>query len=157
MKKEKVSHKKILIILIIILLIIDQITKIIFWKKGTTEVTKTDENLGKGYYIIISIIIVIMIIRYISNDNTFIKFGTKVVLSFGIAGAIGNVIDRIWLGNVITFIKITEELNFNFAYLYIIIAWVGMAGILAKNSMKFLNERKNKKVIKDEYEKNKSK
>ncbi len=157
MKKEKVSHKKILTTLIIILLIIDQVTKIIFWKKGMTEVTATDENLGKGYYIIISIIIVIMLIRYISNDNTFVKFGTKIVLSFGIAGAIGNVIDRFWLGNVITFIKITDELNFNLAYLYIIIAWVGMAGILAKNSMKFLNERKNKKVIKDEYEKNKSK
>ena len=112
---------------------------------------------NNGYYIIISIIIVLMIIRYISNENTYIKKGTKTILSLAVAGAIGNMIDRIWNGYVIVFINLGKDFYINFAYIYIIIAWVGMAAILAKNSYLFLKERKNKKVIRDEHKKDKSK
>ena len=98
-----------------------------------------------------------MIIRYISRDNLFIKLKTKIILSFGIAGAIGNMIDRIWLGYVLAFIKIGNSFNLNLAYIYIVIAWIGMAFILAKDSMEFLKERKNKKVLKNEEGKNNSK
>ena len=98
-----------------------------------------------------------MIIRYISRDNLFIKLGTKIVLSFGIAGAIGNMIDRIWVGYVLSFIKIGSFFELNLAYIYIVIAWVGMALILTKDSMEFLKERKNKKVLKNENGKNNSK
>ena len=101
--------------------------------------------------------IVLMIIRYISNDNTFIKFDTKVVLSLAIAGAIGNLIDRIWNQSVIVFIHLGNNFNINLAYIYIGVAWIGLAVILTKNFMKILKDKKKEKVIKDEYQKNKNK
>ena len=149
MKKEKGGY---ISIFTLIILILDQITKIIYYRKN--QATMMESSTNNGYYIIMSIIIVIMIIRYIKSDNTYIKTGTKVVLSFAIAGAIGNIIDRIWAKNVILFIKITDSVNLNFAYIYIIIAWIGMAVVLTKNSMKFINE---KKKIQEEFEKNKDK
>ena len=156
MKNKKKSDWKLLSIIIGTLLILDQILKIIFFKNGLT--TKPEEvGFGREYYIIISLIIVIMIIRYISRDNLFIKLKTKIILSFGIAGAIGNMIDRIWLGYVLAFIKIGNSFNLNLAYIYIVIAWIGMAFILTKDSMEFLKERKNKKVLKNEEGKNNSK
>lgn len=157
MKKDK-KQKKILMLIIIIAIILDQITKFIAYKQGWD--ISPNENIdtnNNGYYIIMSIIIILMIIRYISNDNTYVKLDTKIILSFAIAGAIGNLIDRIWNQNVIVFINIANHFNLNLAYIYIAIAWIGMAAILTKNSMKFLKDKKNKKVIKDEYEKNKSK
>lgn len=153
-KKDKKNHNKIIIAIIIIALIIDQITKIIAYKQGwNTQNESTDNN----YYMIMTIIIVLLIARYIRTDNSFIKLNTKVILSFAISGAIGNLIDRIWNKSVITFIKLGNFLDLNLSYIYILIAWIGMAVILAINSMKIIKDRKNKKVIKDEYEKNKSK
>ena len=83
-----------------------------------------------------------MIIRYISNDNSFVKLDTKIILSFVISGAIGNLIDRIWNKDVIIFMSLGNGLNFNLAYIYIGIAWIGLAIILTKNSMKILKDRK---------------
>ena len=158
MKKNKnIKENKKLIVLIIVSLILDQVTKIISYKQKINLVPSELAMENNGYYIIISIIIVLMIIRYISNENTYIKKGTKIILSLAVAGAIGNVIDRIWNGYVIVFINLGKDFYINFAYIYIIIAWVGMAAILAKNSYLFLKERKNKKVIRDEHKKDKSK
>lgn len=142
MVKNK-KHEKMLIILIIAIVVLDQITKIWLYKKQIATISDSGNN--NGYYIIISIIIVLMIIRYISSDNTFIKLKTKIILSFGIAGAIGNVIDRIWNKNIIVFIKIGDYINLNLAYIYILIAWIGMAVILTKDTVNFIKERKNSK------------
>ena len=142
MVKNK-RHGKMLIILIIATVVLDQITKIWLYKKQIATISDSGNN--NGYYIVISLIIVLMIIRYISSDNTFIKLKTKIILSFGIAGAIGNVIDRIWNKNIIVFIKIGDYINLNLAYIYILIAWVGMAVILAKDTVNFMKERKNSK------------
>lgn len=141
-------------IFILVILILDLITKFIAMKNGKAIISSQTEN--NSYYILMSIIAVLMIIRYISNDNAFIKNDTKVVLGFGIAGAIGNAIDRFFYGYVIAFIKIANSFNINLAYIYIIITWIGMAAILTKNSYRFLKERKNKKGKIDEYKKNKS-
>lgn len=155
MKKDDKNHKKVIVIFITILLILDQITKIICYQKGIASTVSDNAEENNGYYIIMSIIIIIMILRYIGSNNLFIKLGTKIILSFAIAGAIGNMIDRMWNRNVIVFIKIANSTNINLAYIYIIIAWIGMAFILTKDSMRFLNDRKNKKLIKEEFEQNK--
>ena len=154
MKKEK-KQDKIITIFIITILTIDQITKIIMYQKGKATISNYNNN--NGYSIVISILIVIMIIRYISSNNTFIKNGTKIILSFAIAGAISNVIDRIWNKNVIVFIKIGTSITLNLSYIYIIIAWIGMAMILTKNSIRFINERKFRKRDVSFHEKNRSK
>lgn len=140
-KKEKI----IIYIFIIILLLIDQITKIIAIKNGyTIQNTNTNSN---GYYIFINIIIVLMIIRYIFNNNLYIKMQTRIILSFAIAGGIGNLIDRVWNKRVIVFINLNNHLELNLSYIYIFISWIGMAIILTINTTKFL---KNKRKIENE-------
>ena len=142
--KEKKS-KKILIAIFFIALILDQISKIISYANGWNI---NMDNSNNGYYIIMTIIIVLMIIRYISNDNTFIKMDTKVILTLAMSGGIGNLVDRIWYKNVIIFMDFGKGICLNLSYIYILIAWIGLAGILTKNKMKILKE---KKVKKNEY------
>ena len=138
----KKKEKLIVFILIIILLLIDQITKIIAIKQGWM-IRKTDTN-GNGQYILTSIIIVLVIIRYIFNNNSFIKIYTRIILSFGISGGIGNLIDRIWNKSVILFINF-NNIELNISYIYILIAWIGMAVILTKDTAKFLQDKKIKR------------
>ena len=149
MKKDK----KIVILIVAVLSIIDQITKIIAYTKGWIIQNNTTNSTNNGYYIVMSIIIILMIIRYIFTENSFIKTKTRIVLSFAIAGALGNMIDRIWNKDVLVFFKIGKFINFNLAYVYITIAWVGMAVILTKNTYKMLEERKKRNV--KNYENNK--
>lgn len=138
------KDRKILIIIFIIALILDQVTKVIGYVNGW-NININSDNSNNGYYIIMTIIIVIMIIRYISNENTFIKLDTKVILTLAISGAIGNLIDRIWNKNVIIFMNFGKSIYLNFAYIYVLIAWIGLAAILTKNTMKILKEKKERK------------
>ncbi len=135
MKKEN----KIVIIIIFCLIMIDQFSKFLLSNKSWTI-----QNQDNGYHIMISIIIVIMIFRYIFSNNIYIKKRTKIVLSFAIAGAISNVIDRIWNNSVILIINIGHHIEINIAYIYIIIAWLGMALIMTNNTVKMIYEHKNK-------------
>ena len=138
------KDRKILIIIFIIALVLDQVTKVIGYVNGW-NININSDNSNNGYYIIMTIIIVIMIIRYISNENTFIKLDTKVILTRAISGAIGNLIDRIWNKNVIIFMDLGKSIYLNFAYIYVLIAWIGLAAILTKNTMKILKEKKERK------------
>ena len=151
MKKDK----KIIISIVTILFIIDQISKFVAYIKGWIIQNNGTHSSSNGYYIVMSIIIILMIIKYIFNDNSFVKIKTKIVLSFAISGAIGNMTDRIWNKNVLVFLKIGKYIDLNLAYIYITIAWVGMAIILTKNTYQILEDRKNKKRIKEDYENNK--
>lgn len=138
------KDRKLLIIIFIIALVLDQVTKVIGYVNGW-NININGDNSNNGYYIIMTIIIVIMIIRYISNENTFIKLDTKVILTLAISGAIGNLIDRIWNKNVIIFMDLGKSIYLNFAYIYVLIAWIGLAAILTKNTMKILKEKKERK------------
>lgn len=138
------KDRKLLIIIFIIALVLDQVTKVIGYVNGW-NININSDNSNNGYYIIMTIIIVIMIIRYISNENTFIKLDTKVILTLAISGAIGNLIDRIWNKNVIILMDLGKSIYLNFAYIYVLIAWIGLAAILTKNTMKILKEKKERK------------
>lgn len=139
MKKER----KIVIFTIIITLLLDQITKIIALKMGKNIQNNTIQN--NTSYIIITIFAIIMLFKYIFNDNQFIKIDTKIILSLAISGAVGNLIDRIWNHNVILFINLGKNIELNLAYIYILIAWIGLAVILTRNTKKFLKDKKGKK------------
>ena len=65
----------------------------------------------------------------------------------------GNLIDRIWNKNVIIFMDLGKSIYLNLAYVYILIAWIGLAAILTKNTMKILKDRK--RVKENENNKNK--
>ena len=139
------KQRKILIIIFIISLLLDQITKFIAYNKQFIIQNSNILVQNRGYLIIISIVIIIMILRYIQNNNTFIKLDTRIILTLAISGIFGNLIDRIWNTEPLMFIKITNQINLNLAYIYILIAWVGMAFILTKNTSKMLNEKRVKR------------
>jgi len=149
--KEK--EKKIIIILIVVLIVIDQILKLFLynsniqittengWGIGIINNTKTENNL---VYILISILAVMALVRYIKSNNTFIKMNSRVILSFSIAGAISNAIDRVWNGGTINYIIIPNFSALNLSYVYFIITWIGMAVILTKYTSDRIKEKKNK-------------
>ena len=150
--KEK--QKKIIIILIMVLLVIDQILKIFIYKTNIQIITengwgigvlnniKTENNLA---YILVSIVAVIALIRYIKSNNTYIKMDSRVILSFAIAGAISNAIDRVWNGGTINYINIPNFSALNLSYVYFIITWIGMAVILTKYTSDRIKEKKEHK------------
>ena len=147
----KPKEKKIVIILIIALIILDQIAKILIFKTNMTLINeagwgigiitnqKSENNLA---YILISIIAVMMLVRYINSNNTFIKTNSRVILSFAIAGAISNAIDRVWNGGTINYINIPKFTPINLSYVYFIITWIGMAVILTKYTSDRIKEKK---------------
>ena len=150
--KEK--QKKIIIVLIIVLIIIDLILKIVLYKTGLKIIaengwgigvltnTKTENNIA---YILVSIVAVIALIRYIKSNNTFIKMDSRVILSFSIAGAISNAIDRVWNVGTINYINIPNFSALNLSYVYFIITWIGMAVILTKYTSDRIKEKKEHK------------
>ena len=149
--KEK--ERKKLIILIIILTAIDQILKIVLftsnyqlgsitgWSIGVLSNKKTENNIS---YILVAIIAIIAIGRYIKSNNSFIKMNSRVILSFTIAGAMSNMIDRLWNGATINYINMPNFSSLNLAYIYFIITWIGMAVILTKYTSQRILEKKNK-------------
>ena len=150
----KDKEKRILTILVSALVIVDQIIKIIMynskiqiinsigWGIGVLNNTKSGDNL---VYILISIIAVIALVRYIKSNNTFVKMNSRVILSFAIAGAISNTIDRIWNGGTINYINIPNFSALNLSYVYFIITWIGMAVILTKYTSNRIKEKKERK------------
>lgn len=151
MKKENI--KKFLYI-IIVLVAIDQIIKIsiLILKVKIVDVNafgigilsneKTENNIT---YIFTSIIAILLIIKYIMSNNSFIKNDSRIILSFAIAGAISNTIDRIWNGATINYINIPKFTQINIAYIYFIITWIGMAAILTKYTRERMKEKKQKR------------
>ncbi len=149
--KEK--ERKTLIFLIIILTAIDQILKIVLftsnyqlgsitgWSLGILSNKKSENNIS---YILVAIIAIIAIGRYIKSNNSFIKMNSRVILSFTIAGAISNTIDRLWNGTTINYINMPKFSSLNLAYIYFIITWIGMAIILTKYTSQRILEKKNK-------------
>lgn len=147
----KPKEKKIIYILIIALIIIDQIAKILIFKTDITLINnagwgigiltnqKSENNIA---YILISIVAVMMLVRYINSNNTFIKKDSRVILSFAISGAISNSIDRIWNGGTINYINIPNFTPINLSYVYFIITWIGMALILTKYTSERIKEKK---------------
>lgn len=150
-KKTKSKENKLILRIVIILIAIDQILKIGLlatntqignidsWGIGIIESTKSEDNAA---YILISFIAILVILRYIKSNNTYIKIESKIVLSFAVAGVTSNGIDRIWKGYVINYINIPRFTPINLSYIYIMITWIGMAIILTKYTMERINEKK---------------
>ena len=132
------KQKKILLILIIGLTLIDSnssdpnhniIKTVTNGFQINADSVLSKENIT---YILISIIIIVLLLRYISRNNTFIKMDSRIMLSLAIAGATSNLIDRAFRGVVINYINLSFFTPINLAYVYILITWVGMAVILTK-------------------------
>ena len=133
------KEKKKIIILIISLILLDQILKITIGIKNGILPNDAKDNIS---YILLSIIAIIVLSRYILNNNSFIKLNSRIIISFALAGAVSNMIDRIWFGKVITYIEIPGFMAINLSYIYIAITWLGMAVILTKYTFDRIEERK---------------
>lgn len=148
-------------ILVVCLIIIDQILKVTLlitnirigniygWSLGILEQTQSENKIQ---YILIGIVAITALIRYISSNNSFIKFNNKIIINFAIAGCISNLIDIIWNGGVINYINISKYISINLGYMYIIVTWIGMAIIFTKYTSKLIIEKRNKNQYKKEME-----
>ena len=150
----KDKEKRIVVILILALVLLDQLLKIIFlltgakigniesFSIGLLNITKSENNFQ---YIFIAFIAIAALIRYINMNNTYLKIDTRIIISFAIAGVISNTIDRIWKQATINYINIPRFTSINLGYLYIAIAWIGMAAILTKFTTERIKEKNENK------------
>ena len=139
------KEKKIIIILNLILVLVDQISKIFIVLKTNKAVGFVLGNIFTSTnisYILVDIIAISALIRYISKNNQFIKMSTRVIISFAIAAAISNMIDRLWNAGVIA-INLKNYLSINLSYIYVCIAWIGMAILLTIYTSKKIKEKRN--------------
>ena len=138
---EEKKQRNLLILIFIIGLVLDQITKFIALKNGKIIQNQNIITANKAQVIAMSILVIVMILRYILNNNVYIKLDTKIICILAISGICSNLIDRIWNENTLVFINITKGIGLNLAYIYILTAWVGMAVILTKNTMKIIKKK----------------
>lgn len=155
------NNKKLLLIIsfIIILVVIDQISKILLidiQKDIISNLIKIDTvknysgafgvgQKGTTTFIITNIIVIGILIRFMHMQKEQIDKKTYVALSLVIAGAIGNLIDKIFRGYVLQFIVI-KELAFNIADLFIILGWVLLALFFAIYTYKFKDKKEDSKI-----------
>ena len=154
--KRKLGKIEIAIVVIIILIVlIDQITKIIVQNVDNINIEQnTNAAYGIGsnstiMYIITNLVIIVIITKFMLSQNQFIDGKLKIFLSFIISGGISNIIDRIFRGYVLEWIKI-ENLNWlpvlNIADIFILIGWILVAGNFAYFSAEEWKNRKRKNV-----------
>ena len=141
------------ILLTISLILLDQCSKILIVNNIKGETVTIINNLLKFTYventgvafglnsngnitnIILSIIVIVVILRFTILQKDKIDICTGISLSLIISGGMGNLIDRIFRGKVIDFIDISDILNFpmfNIADILIVVGWVFLAFFMAK-------------------------
>lgn len=165
MEKNK-KEKKIDIVLMTIIgiiVIIDQVLKAIIIKFNNISILEgilnfnIYQNISGTYgigsdsklmYILTNVIVLAVVFKFMKTQNEFIDMKLKVFLSFIFAGGCSNVIDRIFRGYVVEFIDFKQVINmpvFNVADLFILIGWVGFAGIFAAFTVQEWNKNRSKK------------
>lgn len=162
--KKKLSKVEITIIIIIItIILIDQISKLIVQNIGNIDI---EQNTHGAYgissnstimYIVTNLVIIVIVTRFMLSQNQFIDKKLKIFLSFIIAGGISNIIDRIFRGYVLEWIKISN-LNWlpilNIADIFILIGWILVIGNFAYFTAKeWENKKRNKIKLEDKDKK----
>jgi len=129
---------KMAIIIIILLIIIDQVSKILVIKHFSDftsdsivriELAKNTGmafgfNEGNTRNIFLTILVLGIILSFIRSQKEIIDTKTYIVLFFILSGAFSNLIDRIFRGGVVDFIKVYTFPNFNLADTFIVVGWI---------------------------------
>lgn len=158
LEKIKNNRKIILIILaIIILVIIDQVAKalVVGQEKNiineNIKIVKMDSYngaFGMGQndtvtFVIANIVVIGIILKFMKTQESQIDKKTYIALTFIIAGAIGNLIDKIFKGYVVKCISI-YSIPFNIADVLMIVGWVLLALFFAIHTIKLKNKKEDK-------------
>ena len=139
-----------MMILIIILIIIDQTSKILITSflhepignefVGIQIVNNTGMafgfNDGNVKNIFLTIFVIAIVIGFIKNQAERIDKKTKIALSIVLAGGISNLIDRIFRGAILDFIRIYKFPIFNIADIYVVLGWILLVVFLIQYSRK---------------------
>lgn len=134
--KDKIVRVSVIIVVLLILL--DQVSKILITKfvaepigndfVGIQIVNNTGMalgfNEGNGKNIFLTIFVLGIVMVFMKNQSEQIDNKTRLSLLFVIAGGISNLIDRIFRGAVLDFIKIYKLPVFNIADFYVVLGWV---------------------------------
>lgn len=127
---------RLIVILVTILVILDQASKLLvcnFFKESVgNDFFKIEiaNNTGLAFgfndgsnvkNIFIMAFVLFIVIRFIKNQIDLIDKKTAVALSMILAGGIGNVLDRIFRGAVLDFIRIYKFPIFNLADILVVI------------------------------------
>lgn len=141
---------KSILLLVILLMIIDQGSKILITQY-------VEESLGNSFFgieivnntgmafgfndgntknIFLTIFVLVIIIGFIKNQLERIDHKTQIALSIVLAGGISNLIDRIFRGAILDFIRIYKFPIFNIADIYVVIGWILLVIFLIQYSRK---------------------
>ena len=157
-KKDKKTI--ILIVIVLLLMILDQIFKLystIYLKESadTNVMLIYEESYSGAFgvgqnsvmtYIITNIVVLGVILKFFINQKDRISMSLLVVIAFILSGGLSNLIDKIFRGSIINYIKLWNLPAINLSFIFIILGWIGLAGIFAWNT--YQEMRKNKEEIK---------
>lgn len=148
---EFMKKNKIIIIILIIsitLLIIDQASKI-FVKSNYDVPIGNDTisiqlvqnkgiafglNNGNTKNIVITIIVLIIVINFVVKQNERITISNAIAVGLILAGGISNLIDRLFRGGVVDFIKVGGFAIFNIADCCVVLGWIILVVVLIKET-----------------------
>ncbi|MBQ7410398.1 MAG: signal peptidase II [Clostridia bacterium] len=130
---------KLIVILVTILVIIDQVSKILVTNLVDGQVGNeyigfqiaNNTGLAFGFNdgsnvknIFLMIFVLFIVIRFVKNQIELIDTKTAISLSMILSGGIGNLLDRIFRGAVVDFIKILKFPIFNIADCLIVVGTI---------------------------------
>lgn len=155
MKKKSNKIEIAIIFIILAIIIIDQILKIIVQNVSNINIEQNaDETM---MYIITNLVIIVIIIKFMLSQNQFIDSKLKIFLSFIIAGGISNIIDKIFRGYVLEWIKISNIgwlPTFNIADAFVLIGWILLVGNFAYfTAEEWKNKKRNNVKLEDKDKK----
>lgn len=136
MNKNKLL--KIVITICIIIITVDQLTKFLVTKYVPQKLgndyfaLEIVENTGMAFgfnsgntkNIVLSLFVIFIIITFIKNQRELLETNVLVAISMVLGGGISNIIDRIFRGGVLDFIKMPIIPNFNIADMCITVGWL---------------------------------
>ena len=151
MKKKLKKIEIAIIVIILAIIIIDQISKVIVQNVSNINIEQNaDERM---MYIITNLVIIVIITKFMLSQNQFIDNKLKIFLSFIIAGGISNIIDRIFRGYVLEWIKISNIgwlPTFNIADVFVLIGWILVVGNFAYfTAEEWKNKKRNNVKLED--------
>lgn len=134
-KKKKIF---LIVYITILLMLVDQTMKYVVQTQDYNEIyfgiveIKLTKNQGVAFSlnngniknIIITSIVLALIINFIVKQINKFDKNTIYSVSFVLAGGITNLIDRIFKGGVVDFIKVKNFSVFNLADCYIVLGWI---------------------------------